>query len=102
MATKSWSESIAYAKARKCDILSLAMETPERKKHFNFTPPYLTVPLVIATTTDKFFITDLEEVSDEKIGIVKGYALAEALKIKHPSIKLVEVDSIEEGLKANR
>lgn len=98
--TKSWSESIAYAKARKCDILSLAMETPERKKYFDFTPPYLTVPLVIATTTDKFFITDLEEVSDEKIGVVKGYAVAKVLKKKHPSIQLVEVENIEEGLKA--
>lgn len=98
--TKSWSESVVYAKARKCDILSLAMETPERKKYFDFTPPYLTVPLVIATTTDKFFITDLEEVSDEKIGVVKGYALAKVLKNKHPSIQLVEVDNIEEGLKA--
>ncbi len=98
--TKSWSQSVAYAKARKCDILSLAMETPERKRYFDFTPPYLIVPLVIATTTDKFFITDLEEVSDEQIGIVKGYALAEALKKKHPTIQLVEVENIEDGLKA--
>ena len=98
--TKSWSESVAYAKARKCDILSLAMETPERKKYFNFTPPYLTVPLVIATTTDKFFITDLDEVSNVKIGVVKGYAIAQMLKKKHPSIQLVEVENIEDGLKA--
>ncbi|WP_345975229.1 diguanylate cyclase [Sulfurimonas sp. HSL3-7] len=98
--TKSWNESIAYVKARKCDILSLVMETPERKKYLNFTPPYLIVPLVIATTTDKFFITDLEEVSGEKVGVVKGYALAQVLKTKYPSIQLVEVENIEDGLKA--
>ncbi len=98
--TKSWSESIVYAKARKCDILSLAMETPERKKYFNFTPPYLTVPLVMATTTDKFFIADLDEVLEEKIGVVKGYAFVQTLKRRYPSIKLVEVESIQDGLEA--
>ncbi len=98
--TNSWRESMAYAKARKCDMLSLATETPERKKYFNFTPPYLVVPLVIATTTDKFFIADLKEVLDKKFGVVKGYVFSEQLKHEYPSIKLVEVDNIEDGLKA--
>ena len=98
--TNSWSESVAYAEARKCDILSLVTETPERKKYFNFTPPYLVVPLVIATTTDKFFIADLKEVLDKKFGVVKGYAFTQQLKQEYPSIKLVEVENIEEGLKA--
>jgi polar amino acid transport system substrate-binding protein len=98
--TNSWGESMAYAKARKCDMLSLVMETPERKKYFNFTPPYLVVPLVIATTTDKFFIADLKEVLDKKFGVVKGYAFTQQLKQKYPSIKLVEVENIEDGLNA--
>ena len=98
--TSSWSESMAYAKSRKCDMLSLATETPERKKYFNFSPPYLVVPLVIATTTDKFFIADLKEVLDKRFGVVKGYVFTQQLKQEYPSIKLVEVDNIEEGLNA--
>ena len=96
--TKSWSESIEYAKARKCDIFSLAMSTPERKQYMNFTRPYLTIPLVIATKIDKFFIADIKEVLDQTLGVVKGYAFAELLKIQYPSIKLTEVDNIEDGL----
>jgi len=98
--SQSWMESIALAKARKCDIFSLAMETPERKKYMNFTEPHLSIPLVIATTTEKLFVTDLKEVLDKEIGVVKGYAFTELLKIKYPKIKLVEYDNIEAGLEA--
>ncbi|MBU1990119.1 diguanylate cyclase [bacterium] len=96
--TTSWSESIEFAKNRKCDIFSLAMQTPERKKYMNFTQPYLITPLVIVTTHDKLFITDVTEVLDEKIGIVRGYAYTELLKIQYPDMNLIEVESINDGL----
>ena len=47
--TKTWSESVSFAKMRKCDIYSLAMETQERKQYMKFTTPYLSIPLVVAT-----------------------------------------------------
>ena len=31
--TDTWSQSLEYAQNRKCDLLSLAMETPSRKKY---------------------------------------------------------------------
>ena len=96
--TQTWSESIAYAKARKCDIFSLAMETPERKEYMNFTKPYLSIPLVIATRLDELFIVDIADVLERKLGVVKGYAFAELLRLKYPEINLVEVESIDEGL----
>ncbi len=98
--TTSWSQSMEYAQARKCDIWSLAMATPDRKKYMDFTRPYLSTPLVIATKTDKFFITDLNEVLGKKLGIVKGYAFYELLKRQYPSLDLVEVESIEKGFEA--
>jgi polar amino acid transport system substrate-binding protein len=97
--TNTWGQSLTFAEQRKCDILSLAMPTPERQKYMDFTSPYLVIPLVIATTTDKLFIADFEEVLTEKLGIVKGYAFLEILKNKYPDIQLVEVENIEEGLK---
>ena len=96
--TKTWMESIEFAKTRKCDILSLVMETPERKKYMNFTKPYLNIPLVVATTNDKFFISDLQKLKGKKISIVKGYAFTELLKIKYPQIQLIEVNNVTEGL----
>lgn len=95
----TWEESLSYARTRKCDILSFSMETPSRSMYLNFTEPLLDIPLVIATTYDQFFISDINEIKDKKIGIVKGYALKEVLESKYPDIELIETASVEEGLK---
>ena len=96
--TKSWSESLQYAKNRKCDILSLAMETPNRKKYMNFTLPYLQMPLIIATKLNVPFIDNMQSLENKKIGITKGYAFVEILKNKYPNINIIEVKNIEDGL----
>ena len=96
--TSKWSESLEFAKERKCDILSLAMETPERKKYMNFTTPYLSIPLVVATKLDVPFINSIEDLRDKKIGITKGYAYAELLKNRYKDLHIIEVDNIDIGL----
>jgi len=96
--SKTWKESIALAKSRKCDIMSLVMETKERKTYLNFTTPYLKIPLVIATKLNVPFIADIESITDKKIGITKGYAFIEILKKKHPNLNIIEVENIADGL----
>lgn len=96
--TKNWSQSVEFAKQRKCDIFSLVMQTKNRKKNMNFTDPYISVPLVIATTHDKLFISNIDDILNKKIGITKDYAFIEILKAKYPSINLVEVSSVDDGL----
>ncbi len=54
--TENWSQSVAYAKARRCDIFMLSMDTSERRSYLDITTPYLKMPLVIATKQDVFFI----------------------------------------------
>ncbi|MEA1918912.1 MAG: diguanylate cyclase [Campylobacterota bacterium] len=100
--TKTWSESIEFAKQRKCDIFSLAMETKERKAYMNFTQPYLEAPLVITTRMHTTFIADPKDVIEEPLGITKGYAFSELLKEKYPTINLVEFETLDEGLDALR
>jgi polar amino acid transport system substrate-binding protein len=96
--TKSWIESIEFAKKRKCDIFSLAMSTPERREYMNFTKPYLHIPLVLVTTNDKLFYDDVSALKDRKIGIVRGYAYGEILRVRYPNMHLVDVENISEGL----
>ena len=96
--TKTWSESIHFAKSRKCDIYSLAMATPERKKYMRFTTPYLNIPLVVATKPNITFIDTIESLSGKTIGIVKDYALNEILREKYPNINIVNVVNIDDGL----
>lgn len=96
---ENWSESLRLAEAGKCDVLSLAMETPKRKKFLNFTQPLLEIPLVLVTGIDKGFYTDLIELANRKIGITKGYAYVELFKKRYPGIRLIEVKNVATGLK---
>lgn len=98
--TTSWKESIDALKKRECDFVPLSMPTAERSDYMYFTTPYLSVPLVIATTMDKFFVNHLDEIkADQPIGVVKGYAFGEFLKKEYPHVHFVEVVNIKEGLK---
>jgi polar amino acid transport system substrate-binding protein len=96
--TKNWNESISYIAQKKCDMLALGMETPERKKYLNFTSSYLEVPLVIATKVNVPFINHILDLEGEKIGIIKGDAFVKILREKYPSLNLIEVDNIYDGL----
>lgn len=96
--TTSWTQSIEYAKARQCDIFSLAMPTEERLTYMDFTRPYLKIPLVLATKINKFFVVDISKLEGKKLGVVKGYAFGEILRKKYPSLNIVDVDSINDGL----
>ncbi|MGB5866570.1 MAG: transporter substrate-binding domain-containing protein [Arcobacteraceae bacterium] len=97
--TKTWEESLNAIKTNKCDILSAAENTPNRSQYLNFTTPYIETPLVIATKIGIPFINDLQQVLNKKFSVVKGYSLIEKLNKKYKNIQLIEVDSIEEGLK---
>lgn len=96
--TNDWSESLSFAQQRRCDIVSLAMETTERSHYLNFTQPYLSSPVVFATRMDQSFIADFNEITTQKLGITRQDGLIELLKLKYPQIQLVEVESIHEGL----
>lgn len=96
--TKSWSQSVQYIKEKKCDMLALGMETSQRKKYLNFTSHYLEVPLVVATRVDVPFINQILDLEGEKIGIIKGDAFVKILRKKYPSLDIIEVNNIYDGL----
>ncbi len=96
--TKTWDESFALGQQRKCDIFSLLMDSPSRRSFLDFTTPYLVIPGVIATSIKVPFVADLEQVKGKRLGHMRGFAGVELLKLQHPGIQLVDVDSYEEGL----
>jgi len=96
--TTSWDESLRLAQKRECDILSLASATQSRLKYLDFTTPYITLPIVMATTMEKPFIGDISTLSAKKISAVKGYAITEKLKAAYPELTIVEVNTVADGL----
>ena len=94
----TWDESYALGQRRQCDIFSLLMDSPSRRSFLDFTTPYLMIPGVIATSSNAPFVADLEQVAGERLGHMRGFAGIELLRLQHPRIHVVEVDSYEEGL----
>ncbi|MFY9075971.1 diguanylate cyclase [Malaciobacter mytili] len=95
--TKTWTETLEFAKSRKCDIISLLLPTEQRAKYLDFPTAYLNIPLVIVTKMQEVYISEFSSLTKE-IGIVKGYAFKEFLKKKHPNLNLVDVKNVQEGL----
>ncbi len=96
--TENWAESIANIKDRKCDILPFAKKTIEREKYLNFTTPYYSSSYVIATTSEKMFIDNIEDKLNEKFAVVEGSSIVSDLKIHHPNIQIVEVKTLLDGV----
>ncbi|WP_431474317.1 transporter substrate-binding domain-containing protein [Marinobacter sp. KM021] len=97
--TSNWQEAIAAAKDRRCDMFPMAMRTPERSAYLDFTSPYLEVPNVVIGRIEAPFIQRLNELEGGRVGIVEGYAFAELLRKRNPSLQLVTVESEQEGLR---
>ena len=96
--TKTWAESLEYAKQRKCDIFSLAMETPTRKKFMNFTQPYLSLPLVVISKDDAPTLGDVHSLKGKKLLVPSGYSSGELLKKKYPYLDIRYVASAAQGV----
>ena len=96
--TNKWTISLQNIRDRKCDILPVVMETASRRDVINFTKPYLSEPLVIATKVDELFIKDIAAIGGRKVGLRKNSVLSRTIKLNHPSMNIVEVNSVQEGL----
>ncbi len=96
---KTWKDSLNLIKQKKCDIITSITKTKNRDKFLNFTAPYISTSLVIATKNDIPFVDSINALKMRKIGIEKEHAFIEIAKEKYPQIRLIEVDSIDQGLK---
>ena len=96
--SENWTQSLEFAKERKCDIFDLAIETPSRREYLNFTSTFLDIPLIIVTTHDTAYIDNFKDIGKKLLAIPKGYAFIELIKQKYPYLNIVEVENIGTGL----
>jgi len=97
--TASWSQSLAAVKQRRCDFLPAAGDTNDRRRFLRFTSPYLRFPMVVVTQAKAPFIEDPASLSGKTLGVVNGYASLDILRAKYPGMRLMEVQSLTEGLR---
>lgn len=96
--TTSWSETLQFGRDKRCDILSLLNESPERSEFLNFTSPYVEAPIVLVTRDDVTFLEGIGSLGDRTISTPKGYIYEERIKNDYPEINLVAVPTVTDGL----
>lgn len=96
----SWTQVINKFKQGDLDLLPAVMHTPQREKFLNFTQPYISSPMVIAIRRGgNVLISSINDFKGKRIGVVKGYASVDLLKIDHPDLLLVEKTNVVQLLK---
>jgi signal transduction histidine kinase len=83
---------------KECDMIPLMENIPSRQSYFNFTSPYFTLPLVMATKVGMPFINHFDFLEGKKIAAVKGHSYIKTIQKNYPLIDLIVVQSREEGL----
>jgi signal transduction histidine kinase/ABC-type nitrate/sulfonate/bicarbonate transport system substrate-binding protein len=96
--TKSLSQSLSYLKDKKCNLIPSLSYTKDRETFLNFTQSYTDIHYVIATQNFVPFISDINQIKNKKIAVIKDHVILNLLRNKYPSIDFVEVENLNEGL----
>ena len=75
------------------------VQTPNRQKYWQFTHPYLALPLHLIVRQDSNITINLSQYGDAKIAVVGYYAAHELIAKDYPNLKLDLVSTNQEGLK---
>lgn len=93
-----WAGTVEAMKARKLDLYSCVVKTPERSNYMDFTSPYLSFPMVIITNDKIPHVSGLHALDSKKVAVVKGYVTHEILRNYYPDIDLVTTKNVQEAL----
>lgn len=94
-----WQEAYARLKRWDIDVTTSVAETPERHKFWVFTKPYMNIPIVILTRSDVTYVGNISELNGKKVAVVDGYVANEWIERDFPSIELIKVKNVIEGIK---
>ena len=96
----SWQQVTEKAKAGEIDVLPAITPSLERSRYLNFTKPYLHFPIMVFARKETPLITGLEDLSEKRVAVVRGYVTQEYLMRDHPDLRLQPMDTTEHALRA--
>ncbi len=96
--TESFSQSLEYIKTKKCDFIPGIAKSEEREKVLDFTQGYTDIPYVLITKKSIPFISDVKNIHNKKIAVIKDFSIFDIVKNKYKNINLIGVSNLQEGL----
>ena len=89
--TSSWFESLEHMRAGTADMLAMAEKTEARSEYMDFTEPWLTVPIDIASNAPGRILP--EDLHDYRVVTVEGAAVEDWLDREMPDVEYVSAAS---------
>ncbi len=83
---------------KKIDMISSIFNIGEVSKKLIFTDPYISVQFYTYSRGDERTILNLNQLSGSKVCVLKGFMVEDWLKRNYPSIRVVGVNTIYDGL----
>tara|TARA_R110000737_G_scaffold34232_2_gene52654 strand:- start:9648 stop:14405 length:4758 start_codon:yes stop_codon:yes gene_type:complete len=94
----TWEQALSALENGECDFLPEITPTASRIKTMSFTPLIHQEEHVIVTTSDKNFINNIEDYSQETFTVLKGDLLVEQLLEDYPYLKIQQVNNYLDGM----
>ena len=97
---KTWKECIGLSQRKKVDIAAMIISSPNQHVHLNPSHTIIDGYIGIATKINEPLFHGLSNLNTQKVAFLNGQTSVQRyVKRKFPHIRVVLVDSIEEGLR---
>jgi ABC-type nitrate/sulfonate/bicarbonate transport system substrate-binding protein/serine phosphatase RsbU (regulator of sigma subunit) len=98
--TNSLGESLEALRDGKCLLIPILLNGGMERNNIIMTNEYINFPLVIATKSREIFITNLKDVKNKKIGVLRDETLYKLISKDYPKLDLVYFDNYKNALNA--
>jgi len=97
---KNWTDALRKARKNVVDVISTYTRDATLDSSHLSTKGYIKSPIVIVTRKDKrsHFITDLSQLNDDVIAVIRDYAYVDEIKQQYPKLNYLEVQNVQEGM----
>jgi len=96
--TLSWTEALRRLEGGTLDLLPAMVATPERRRLYHFTDPYLSFPAAIFSAADVAYLGDLNALKGRTVAVVRDEVTHAWLREEWSELRLLPVADTREAL----
>jgi signal transduction histidine kinase len=95
---RTWEESLAASKGKRCQIASFLNQTPARDEWLIFTRPVFFDQNIIITREEHAYVGDPKGLTDESIALPRGTMVEERLRKEYPNLRIIMTETEQEAI----
>lgn len=95
---KTWEESLAASKGKRCQITSFLNQTPAREQWLIFTRPIFFDQNIIITREEHAYIGDPKGLTDQTVALPRGTMVEERIRKEYPNLRIITTETEQEAI----